>query len=152
MNDLYSPFRIEQNKIVDLQINQYDNFFSFENITVDFGVDYKIANMHEENDCYTANIELLFTINGIAENKEKVFFIKLIMLGLFRADSSELSQAEFKEMLKINGVATLIQLGRSYVTAMTALSGFREQINLPMINVFELNEVKEIIESEEITD
>ena len=152
MNDLYSPFHIEHNKIADLQINQYESLFPFENVTVDFGVDYKISDIHEENDCHAANIDLLFNINGIADNKEKIFFIKLIMVGLFSGDSSELSQDEFKDMLKVNGVATLIQLGRSYVTAITALSGFKKQINLPMINVFELNEMKENIETEETTE
>jgi len=64
------------------------------------------------------------------------------MLGIFECNKNALNKEDFMNMLIVNGVSTLIQISRSYITAITALSGFEKPINLPMINVFELNKIK----------
>ena len=64
------------------------------------------------------------------------------MQGDFSGDPKEISKEQFIEMLKLNGVSTLMQLSRAYVTSVAALSILPMTLNFPMINIFELNRQK----------
>ena len=72
-----------------------------------------------------------------------MFQIRLDMMGAFEGDSEQIDRERFLTMLKINGLSTLMQLSRAYVTASTALSGFVNPIHFPMVNVYELVKMKE---------
>ncbi|PKM54959.1 MAG: preprotein translocase subunit SecB [Firmicutes bacterium HGW-Firmicutes-20] len=142
MSIINSPFQLKKSQVNQLKIDKYDNISKFTSIMVDFGIDYRILEVDEDNDSYYAWLELLFNIPGITENEEKSFDINLNMLGIFECNKNALNKEDFMNMLIVNGVSTLIQISRSYITAITALSGFEKPINLPMINVFELNKIK----------
>lgn len=142
MSGIVSPFQMERNKVVEFGIIQKD-IADLESVEVSFGADYKISNLVFEDNNYSGNLDLLIKLDGITDKDEKLFEIQLDMLGVFKGDANFLAEEKFIEMLKINGVSTLMQLSRAYVTSITALSGFPKPIQFPMVNVFELNKMKE---------
>jgi hypothetical protein len=64
------------------------------------------------------------------------------MEGIFVGNPQKLNIEQFKEMLELNGVATLSQLCRAYILSISALSGISPAIKLPMINVLSLRKKK----------
>lgn len=143
MSGIISPFQMERNNVVKFNITQNDNVSSFESISVNLGVDYEISNVSVKDDKYCARLNLLVELEGITNKEEQSFNIHLEMIGIFNCNTTSLDKEKFVEMIKINGVSTLMQLSRAYVTSITALSGFERPIHFPMVNVFELNKLKE---------
>ena len=52
------------------------------------------------------------------------------MEGIFVGNPQKLNIEQFKEMLELNGVATLSQLCRAYILSISALSGISPAIKL----------------------
>ena len=71
-----------------------------------------------------------------------LFKVDLKMEGLFLGNPEKLTIDNFKDMVELNGVATLSQLSRSYIMSVSALSGITPVIKVPMINIFSLREKK----------
>lgn len=69
------------------------------------------------------------------ENDEKVVSINYKTKGLFKSTDAD-NEAEFKELLKINGLAVLYSLARAHITTLSSVAGI-DNINIPMINVYE---------------
>lgn len=148
MNNIISPFQMEHNKVASFSIEQNEGLQEFESTNVSLGADFKISELQKRESTLTAKLNLLIELTGKTDKDEKVFKIKLDMLGAFECDIHQINEEKFVEMLKINGISTLMQLSRAYVTSVTALSGFSQPINFPMVNVFELVKWKENTEKE----
>lgn len=88
MSIINSPFQLKKSQVNQLKIDKYDNISKFTSIMVDFGIDYRILEVDEDNDSYYAWLELLFNIPGITENEEKSFDINLNMLGIFECNKN----------------------------------------------------------------
>ena len=142
MNKIISPFQMKINKIESFEINQNYPIKEYNDNCVTLGTDYKISNLSTENDIMSAQINLFVQLIGETENEETIFNIELNMMGIFEADGKQIDKDRFNSMLEINGISTLMQLSRAYVTAVTSLSGFTHPINFPMVNVFELIKMK----------
>ena len=143
MSNLISPFQIKRNSVVAYEIHQSETIQEYESASVSLGADYKISDINKENERLDARVDLFIVLLGKTNNDETVFEIKLNMMGIFEGNSEQISYEKFSDMLKINGLSTLMQLSRAYVTATTSLSGFSNPINFPMVNVFELIKWKE---------
>lgn len=138
MSKIISPFQMKGNKIINFSINQKDIQNAYDSTNASLSVDYKISDIVKEEKNFCADIDLIIVITGKTNNEEEMFEIELTMRGYFEGNCEKVEENKFQDMLKLNGLSTLIQLSRAYVTAATALSGFTNPINFPMVNVFEL--------------
>jgi len=124
-----------------------------------FSVDYKAIDLKEKSTLINCDIDynvidfieddnkfigiLNFVVDLKAKTKSSVLFkMHLTMEGTFAGNSKKLNIEQFKDMLELNGVATLSQFSRSYISSVSALSGINPPVNLPMINIHALREFK----------
>lgn len=110
-------------------------------IRIEFDMDYEVINCNEEEQGFYGAIDFILDLTGNIEESE-LFKIHLKMRGNFIGSKKKLSASKFREMLEINGIATLSQISRAYLTSVTSLSGI-PPINLPMINVYAMKKYKE---------
>lgn len=143
MNKIISPFQMIENKVVSFEMkqNEVENEYHMTNVAL--GADYNLSDISNNENKLKAHVNLMITLRGITDAEEELFDIALNMLGVFTGDMSQLDEKKFSEMLKLNGISTLMQLSRAYITSVTALSEFKEPIRFPMVNVFELVKMKE---------
>lgn len=81
------------------------------------------------------------TLNVIAliKSEEAEMNIKLNLQGCFISEKTDDNEA-FKNMLGINGCASLYSIARSIILSLSSQACAGAHILLPMINVFKLNE------------
>lgn len=108
---------------------------------VNFDIDFNVLSIQEEQDRFIGLLEFMVLIKAKVKNSI-LFKIELAMEGIFLGNPDKLSRDDFENMLKLNGVATLSHLSRSYLLSVSSLSGINPPIRLPMINVHSLNELK----------
>lgn len=147
MSEYISPFRMDSNAVTRFSLKQKSNILVLKSVNVKIGADYKIKNIKKADQDYLAAVDLNLRLDGKHEDKS-VFSIEMTMTGIFGGSSQELDEKKFMQMLEINGLTTLMQLSRAYITSVTALSGFGRPVNFPMINVLELVKIKK----ESLTD
>lgn len=143
MSGMISPFQMKKNRIVSFEFNQNEATGEYGSQKVSFGADYEISEITEIDGILQSELHLLIEMTGRTDAGEELFQIRLDMMGTFVGESEQLDKGRFLNMLKINGLSTLMQLSRAYVTASTALSGFVNPIRFPMVNVYELVKRKE---------
>lgn len=104
--------------------------------------DYDVLKVEETQNSY--NGAIIFKIQ-ISIKKGRTNIIKLLYIseGIFIGNKNDLSLNSFNEMMKINGVAVLMQIGRAYILSTTATAGIMPPIRIPMVNVYRLKENKE---------
>lgn len=141
MRGIIAPFQIRSYKVKQFELTQYEINDDYEQVNVNLSANFNDHDFQEGN-IYFSKLDLMTSIQGITDNDQKVFDIYLIMQGDFSGDPKEISKEQFIEMLKLNGVSTLMQLSRAYVTSVAALSILPMTLNFPMINIFELNRQK----------
>jgi len=141
MREFISPFRIDKNCVTSFTLSQKDFLVPISSINVSIGADYKMYKINTKDDNHSARVDLKLLVDGKHEEKI-VFSIKMTMTGYFSSDAKEFDIEKFTKMLEINGLTTLMQLSRAYITSVTALSGFGQPINFPMVNVLKLVEMK----------
>jgi len=143
MSGIIAPFQLDHNKVVTFKILQKDIVGGIETFNMKLGADYNISDISIKANKYSARLDVLIELEGTTGEEEHYFDVELDMMGVFHGDVNSMDEEKFIEMLKINGVSTLMQLCRAYITSITALSGFGKPINFPMVNIFELNKLKE---------
>jgi len=138
---IIADFQFLNNKV--LEFFMQNNLLSIKNkpIKIDFDADYEVINCEEADQRYNGTIDFIVDLIGNVE-EEEVFKIHLKMRGNFVGSKDNLSIDRFKQMLEINGIATLSQISRAYITSVTSLSGILT-INLPMINIYAMKKYKE---------
>jgi preprotein translocase subunit SecB len=141
MSEFISPFRIDRNSVTSFTLSQKELLVPISSVNVSIGADYKISKIKSVDESHSAQVDLKLRVDGKHDNKS-VFSIKMTMTGYFSVDAKELDTEKFTRMLEINGLTTLMQLSRAYITTVTALSGFGRPINFPMVNVLKLVEMK----------
>ncbi len=110
-------------------------------VTVNLDVDYNIIEISEKNEKYVGIINYIVDIKATSQ-KSTLFKICLNMEGMFAGNSNKINKEQFRNMLELNGVATLSHLSRSYILATTSMSGINPPVKLPMINIHKLKEAK----------
>lgn len=124
-------------QVVENYITKYDfkikrKILSNEELSIDFGVGYKILKVFEKKDRKLVSVNLN-NIIILKSNNDEVGNIDTDIFGLFKFNQ-ETKEDEIQKLLKINGVSILYQQLRAYVSANTALSQSVPTINLPILN------------------
>lgn len=143
MSDMISPFQMKSNRVVLFEFKQSEENGEFGSRKVSFGADYVMSDITITDEIMRSELHLLIHMVGRSDTDAELFQLQLDMMGVFEGNSGQIDRERFSNMIKINGLSTLMQLSRAYVTAATALSGFANPINFPMINVYELVKMKE---------
>ncbi len=143
MSGMISPFQMKRNRVVSFEFKQSEPVGEYESRKVSFGADYEISDIIESEGIMRSEVHLFVKLTGVTDTEEELFQIRLDMMGVFEGVSDQLDRERFANMLRVNGLSTLMQLSRAYVTASTALSGFTNPIQFPMVNVYELVRMKE---------
>ena len=82
------------------------------------------------------------------DDNQPCFNIELVLEAGFTGNV-EMQENDFESLLSLNGVSILTQIARSYIQSITAQSGFSKMVSFPMINIFELNKLKEECDKED---
>lgn len=138
---IMADFQFSNNKVIEFSIQNILLLAKNKAIKVDCDMDYDIVSCNEAEDSYLGIVDFIVNLTGKIEDSQ-TFKIHLIMRGNFIGSNRNLSMEMFKEMLEVNGTATLSQISRAYITSVTSLSGMHP-INLPMVNIYEMKKYKE---------
>ncbi|WP_077368807.1 protein-export chaperone SecB [Anaerosalibacter sp. Marseille-P3206] len=139
-NKIMADFQFLNNKVIEFSIQNSLSNTKDKVIKVDYDMDYEIVSCNELEDGYLGIVDFIVNLTGKIEESES-FKIHLKMRGNFIGSKSKLSIDKFKEMLEVNGTATLSQISRAYITSVTSLSGM-PPINLPMVNIYAMMKYK----------
>lgn len=138
---IMADFQFLNNKVIEFTIENSLLNIKDKVIKVDFDMDYDIVSCNEVEDGYLGVVD--FIVNSIGKIEESESFkIHLKMRGNFIGFKRNLNMDKFKEMLEVNGAATLSQISRAYITSTTSLSGM-PSINLPMVNIYAMKKYKD---------
>lgn len=141
VDKIMADFQFLNNKIIEFSINNSPLKTKEKEIKVSYNMDYEIVICNEVEDGYIGIIDFIVDLTGKIEESE-AFKIHLKIRGNFIGSKNNLSMDKFKEMLEVNGTATLSQITRAYITSVTSLSGM-PTINLPMANIYAMKKYKD---------
>lgn len=146
MTDYNAPFQFKKSSVVEFEIKDRKVKNYQGRLQINIGIDYNISDVRKTNDTYEASLYLFIKLQGLTENRDSVFTIQLNMQGDFSGSTDKLSGQEFTNMVELNGLSTLMQMSRAYITTVTSLSGFSSPIVLPLFNLFDIikNKKREI--------
>lgn len=137
--DVLSDLNFRGNRVVSFALETKLLSTKRHSANISFDFDYNIKDIQQNNNSSYGLID--YTVIVKATIKKKVLYkIKLIMEGAFSSET--LDENTFKDMIEINGLITLSQISRAYIQSVTAQSGFKEPVRVPMINVMKLIEQK----------
>lgn len=108
---------------------------------VSFDFDYEIGDIEEGGNRFQGVLKFIVQVKAKVKNKI-LFKIELEMEGAFAGNTEKLSREKFSEMLEINGLITLLHISRAYLISVTAQSGIRPPLQIPMVNVLKLRKKK----------
>ncbi len=108
---------------------------------VSFDFDYEIGDIEEGGNRFQGVLKFIVQVKAKVKNKI-LFKIELEMEGAFAGNTEKLSREKFSEMLEINGLITLLHISRAYLISVTAQSGIRPPVQIPMVNVLKLRKKK----------
>ncbi len=138
---IMADFQFLSNKVIEFSMQNSLLNTKKKSIKIDFDMDYEIINCNEVDEGYYGIIDFIVNLTGSIEESE-TFKIHLKMRGNFVGSKNNLSVDKFREMLEVNGTATLSQISRAYLTSVTSLSGI-PPIILPMVNIYAMKKYKE---------
>lgn len=139
--EVLADFQFVANRISQFTLETKDVENKGAKAQVSFDFDYNVLNLEEQEERYLGSIEFSVYVKAKVRNST-LFKVNLKMEGVFIGNSQKLTMDNFKEMVELNGIATLSQLCRAYILSVSALSGINPAIKLPMINVFSLRDKK----------
>ena len=139
---IMANFQFIESHVIEFSIENNSIRTQEKIINVDIDMDYDIINCIEVEDRFLGVLHFIVNLSAKIEDNE-AFKIHLTMEGKFKGFKETLLMSNFKEMLEVNGTATLSQISRAYITSVTSLSGMIP-INLPMVNIYEMKKYKEI--------
>lgn len=121
---------IENNLIVFYDEKEFERFLDLSHEILSVGIS-------DEGDEISGVIDL--HIDLTIEQERKTYKISMTIEGCFTAPA-EMGKDNFKEMLQINGLATLYSIARGYIQSISAQSLFGGVVLLPMLNVAEYSQ------------
>ena len=136
-----ADFQFIANRVSNFALETKDVDQKGEKVKVNYDIDYNIVEVKEDEKLFVGKLEYIVVIKAKVKNKI-LFNIKLNMEGIFAGIKNKLSQEDFKNMMELNGIATLSHLSRAYIISATSLAGINPPVKLPMINVHILREMK----------
>lgn len=130
-----APFQLVGTKIVKFSMtNDYVTFGPHNPIQCDAA--YSIESVERQEDLYQGILRLRVKSVFKGQDKSKLS-CNVLVEGCFAAPA-EMEENTFREMLSINGCASLFSIARAFVCSATALATSGGQMILPMINTFKL--------------
>lgn len=138
-----ADFQIESSAIKNVILKVKHMPDKGEKITYHLDVDYNILNLEESDSAYHGALELFIEIKA-KSGRKNILEIKLESEAHFKGNKKTITYDQFRDMLELNGLATLSHLSRSYILAFTALSGINPPVRMPLLNIHALREMKNI--------
>jgi len=137
-----AEFQLVKNRVSNFSIESKDLDTKAKSVTMSYDIDYNIREIQEDEEAYVGLLELIIKVRAKIKNSI-LFKVNLNMEGVFMGNSKKMPMNNFQDMLELNGIATLSHLSRSYIMSVSSLSGLNPPVQLPMINVHKLRELKE---------
>ena len=137
LKNTVANFQFIANRISNFTLETKDMDIKGEKAKVNYDIDYNILRNVYEDGKYTGLLEFIVRVNAKIMD-DSLFNIIMIMEGVFIGNPNKLSEEQFKNMLELNGVATLSQLSRAYIISMSSISGLNPPVKLPMLNIHDL--------------
>jgi len=128
-------------KTIDF-VNNFTYYEDNEEIERSLDVSYEVDDIshNDEDDSIMGTISL--NVIATVKNKESEMKFNLVIQGCFISEENIIAE-DFKNMLELNGCATLYSIARAIVLNISSQACFGAHILLPMINLFRLKENKE---------
>lgn len=139
--EILADFQFVASRISQFSLDTKDADSKNAKAQVSFDFDYDILQFDEEDERYSSILEFIVQVKAKVRNSV-IYKVNLKMQGVFIGNPKALTLEKFKEMVELNGIATLSQLCRAYILSVSALSGINPPIKLPMINVLSLRDKK----------
>ncbi len=128
-------------KTIDF-INSFTYYEDNEEIERNFDVTYEIDDISHDDEEDTIMGTISLNVIAMVKNKEAEMKFNLVIQGCFISEE-DIKTEDFKNMLEINGCATLYSIARSIVLNISSQACFGAHVLLPMINLFKLKDKKE---------
>lgn len=136
-----ADFQFVANRVSLFSLETKDIDTSGNPAKIDTDIDYNILSAEKEENNFVGAVEFIAEIKAKVK-KSILFKISLKMEGVFVGNPYVLTDESFRNMLELNGVATLSHLSRSFIMSTTTLAGINPPIRLPMVNIHKLKELK----------
>lgn len=101
-----------------------------------FDLDYKVINISKSADENQWIGLSLLTIDVNLENGMSSMSMHIVIEGAFSC-SSTVDKEPFKNMIEINGGASIYSIARGFITSITSQAMCGGEVILPMINVYD---------------
>lgn len=128
-----------------------ESFFQIENYTIEEAVfkikplteekivytpefDYELGNIEKHDDKLYARLFLTLAIKGRGKRRKILRDIKVRITGVFSAQGSAIDEVTFERFCKVNGLANLILICRSFIATTTGQMGMPPVI-IPLANL-----------------
>lgn len=148
IENIVSDFQILGTNIKTLNLTNDFIYFQDNNEDIDrkVGINYEILDIHQSHDKLIGTLLFMIDLNITDNSREdhNQIHLSLEIEGGFY--SSNLDQNVFKQMIEINGVASLFSIARSFILSVTSQAIPGSQIVIPMINVTKIKKSKNLKE------
>lgn len=144
INEVKSDFQLLATSIKKIDFQNNFVYFNNENedLVRNMDASYEIENIRRDDadDTIMGTISLNVVIT-LSDNESEMICDLIIQGCFYISDNQDIDQ--FKNMLQVNGCATLYSIARGIILNITSQACFGAHILLPMINLFRLKETKE---------
>ena len=141
INEALADFQFLKNRVTKFSVNYKTTEIKEKSALINCDIDYDIVDFIEDDSKFIGIMNFIVDLKAKAKNLV-IFKMHLNMEGTFVGNPKKLNKEQFMNMLELNGVATLSQFSRSYISSVSTLSGINPPVNLPMINIHTLREFK----------
>lgn len=126
------------------KINFQNDFLTLPEDEIKTSVDceYEILSVEQDEDKLYGFLELTVKVTAKSTEQSQRLSLTLCLIGGF-TENADVSEEDFRRMLKINGCASLYSIARAQVLSLVSQSVMQGQILLPMTNFFKLKEKKD---------
>ena len=141
--EIKSDFQLLATSIKKIEFsNTFTYFEDTDSVERFFDVSYEVDDISsdEENNILMGTITL--NVIAVIKDNESEMKFDLLIQGCFTS-KNEIKVQDFRNMLEINGCATLYSISRSIILNISSQACFGAHILLPMINLFKLKESNE---------
>lgn len=141
LEEVFADFQMIGHRVIESRYHCPVNYED-ENYDLSIEFDYEIVESVEKEDQYFGVVVFQVSVKVSHEDQFEDMVDCVIDAG-FMGNPAVMSFENFTDMLSINGVATLSQMARAHILNVTTMSGLKNPILIPMININELKAKKD---------
>lgn len=145
VDSIKSNFQFIGNQIKTITLkNDFIELPSIENLKRFIDVTYEISDVHlvPDTNKILGVVELHVWCKAEDKESDEEMVLEMCISGCF-IDEAVVKEEDFKEMLSLNGCATLYGIARAIVISLSSQSMDGGQLILPMVNFFKLKNHEE---------